>query len=130
MKNQATPSGWKYPLVMLILAVLALLVMDFNSRTAELHRLAAERENAAGEITQAVQTRQALQATLAYATSDLAVEDFAYQDGQMVRNGDVPVIPVPAGTVTPTVQPTQPVVQVTSSPLDRWFSLFTDPRAP
>ena len=121
--------GWRYALLMIGLAVLALLVMDFNSRMAELRRLTAEREVVAVKVTQVKQTQDALLAELAYATSERAVLEWAYQDAHLVRPGDFPVVPVSPGEVTPTPSPTPVVIEPEVSNWERWLSLFTGPRS-
>jgi uncharacterized protein (DUF58 family) len=122
--------GWRYGLLVMGLAVLALLVMDFNSRMAELRRLTAERELVSARVTQQVQTQNALKQQIAYATSERAVMEWAYQDGRMVRPGDNPVVPVAPAGATPSPTPAQVVTQVTVSNWERWLSLFIGPRTP
>ncbi len=108
------------------LLVLVVLVMDFNSRMAELLRLSEQAEQVSGRATDKIQTRVYLETQIAYATSDAAVEEWARVQGHMIQPGDHPVVPV---------APTQPVVRPASTPqvltetasnLDFWIALFFD----
>lgn len=128
MKNQ--PPGYRYALVVIGLALLTMLVMDFNSRMAELRRLTAEREAVRENQDRFLGTKAALETQIAYATSEAAVIEWAYQDGHMVRPGDVAVVPLPAGQPTPTPMVTQVEVEEEVSYWQRWFALFFAPRAP
>jgi cell division protein FtsB len=134
-KEQGRPmktgnSGWRYALLVLGLAVLAAMVMDFNRRTADLRRLTTEKEAVSAQVTSLVETQNGLKEQVAYATSDAAVMEWAYQDGHMIRPGDVPVIPVPADQVTPAPTPTPAPSQVQTSNWEKWLILFTGPKAP
>ncbi len=116
--------GWKYALLILTLVLLVALVVDFNNRMAKLRELSAELEVVSAKATNQVETRVALQADLAYATSEKAVEDWAYEDGHMVRPGDNPVVPISPGSQPPTPTPRPTVVPTQMSNLERWILLF------
>ncbi len=122
--------GWKYALVVIGIAVLFLLVMDFNNRMAELRRLSEKREEVAAEATSLLQTKFYLETQVAYATSDEAVYDWAYSEGRMVQEGEVLVnpLPYPGETLVPTL-----TVEATPTPESNWqiwFSLFFEGRPP
>ncbi len=103
--------------IILIIAavVLFFLVMDLNSRLNELSRLSAQRDKAATVVSVLESTLQVLETQVAYATSEGAVEDWAYNEGHMVRPGEKLIIPLsPPGTTpmpilvpTPTVMPVE-----------------------
>lgn len=95
--------------------VLFFLVMDLNSRLNELSRLSDQRDDAATVVANLEGTLAVLQTQQAYAGSVGAVEEWAYNEGHMVRPGEQLVIPLsPPGTTpepvilpTPTVQPVE-----------------------
>jgi hypothetical protein len=118
--------GWKYALLIVGLVVLAFMVMDFNTRMTELRRLRDKQEVVAGQVTQMVMTQEYLETEIAFATSDLAVVEWAYQEGRMAREGDIPIIPLPPGDVTPAavIEETSTVEVV--SPWRIWWALFFD----
>ena len=65
--------SWRYSLIVVGIAVLVLLVMDFNSRMSELRRLSTERDRTSTTITALASTRVYLETQVAYATSEPAV---------------------------------------------------------
>jgi cell division protein FtsL len=101
--------------LILVAVILLFLVMDLNSRLNELARLTTQRDEAATIVANLESTLQVLQTKQAYAGSEGAVEEWAYNQGHMVRPGEQMVIPIsPPGTTpdpvfipTPTVEPVQ-----------------------
>jgi len=99
------------------LVLLVLLVMDFNSRMAELSRLTSQRERMGLQLTGLVETQVYLDTQIVYATSDAAVEAWAREEARWVRQGDYPIIPIAPEGVTP-----EPVMATTPTPqpLSNW----------
>jgi hypothetical protein len=95
--------------------ILFFLVMDLNTRLNELSRLTDQRNDAATTVARLEGTLQVLQTQQTYAGSQGAVEEWAYNEGHMVRPGEQLVIPIsPPGTTpvpvfvpTPTVEPVE-----------------------
>jgi cell division protein FtsB len=104
--------------------VLFFLVMDLNSRLNELSRLTAQRNEAATVVDNLQQTVGILTTQIAYATSDAAVEDWAYGEGHMVRSGENLIIPLePEGaTQAPLVVSTPESTQISNWEI--WKALF------
>ena len=117
----------KYALVVIAMALLAYLVIDFNGRTAEMNHLLTEEDVIQARLESRQATRNALEAQIAYATSEAAVVKWAHEN-HMVRLGEYPVIPIQAAQVTPTPRPKPTVVVTEVSNLERWLSLFVDPQ--
>ena len=106
------------------IVVLVFLMLDFNNRMSELQRLSSDRDRLTTHVVQLTQTIEVLNTKIAYATSDLAVDQWAREEGKMIQKGDVPIVPVSPYQATP--QPT-PVPQVTKQPVnnwDIWYALF------
>jgi hypothetical protein len=108
------------------LLVLVVLVMDFNSRMAELLRLSEQAEQVSARATDKIQTRVVLETQIAYATSDAAVEEWARVQGHMIQPGDHPVVPVAPTQPVVRAAPTPQVQTQTASNLDFWIALFFD----
>jgi hypothetical protein len=115
----------KYAIVVLVLVVLAYLVMNFNSRTAELSHLTAEHQIVKSERDSSLQTKSALQAKIGYATSEAAVYEWAYEN-HLVRPGDIPVVPVAAAKSTSMPAPKPVVAEKPMSNIEKWLMLFFD----
>jgi cell division protein FtsB len=102
MQNMLT-SGKKI-FAVLGLVVLAYMVLDLNHRISELMRLTAERDAMATEVYTVKQTESYLEAQIAYANSDGAVEEWAREEAFMARSGDHPIMMMADPNYTP--QPT------------------------
>jgi cell division protein FtsB len=122
--------SWKYILSALGMVVLILLIMDFNSRMAELRRLSSEKTVVGRQATQLVQTNAYLETQIAYATSELAVEAWAREEQHMIKPGDNPVVPLAPANSTPIPTPTQVVTTKVINNWDLWMSLFFDKNSP
>ncbi|MCL4560024.1 MAG: septum formation initiator family protein [Chloroflexi bacterium] len=99
------------------LIILVLLMMDFNNRMSELLRLNTQHDQISTEVADLVSTQQSLEAQIAYATSDVAVQEWARQEAHLAQPGDIPIVPVAPPGSTP--QP--PVIAVpTAVPVNNW----------
>ena len=103
--------------LIVVAIVLLFLVMDLNSRLNELSRLTTQRDDAATIVANLESTLQVLQTKQAYAGSEGAVEEWAYNEGHMVRPGEQLVIPIspPGTTAEPVIIPTP-----TAKPVKNW----------
>jgi hypothetical protein len=114
---------WRTILIILGLFAAVFLLVDFNRRMEELNRLSTKLEAVRAQGTTIIQTQAALVTQVAYATSDLAVEEWAYQN-KWVRVGEHPVELVPAGNATTAPEPPL-IIQTESPPNWRiWWELF------
>lgn len=114
---------WRNILIILGIFTAVILLVDFNRRMEELNLLTAQLNAVGAEATAVIQTQTALAGQLAYATSEGAVEEWAYEN-KMVRPGEHPVVLVPEANITSTPEPT-PVSQVEQLPSWRiWLELF------
>jgi hypothetical protein len=114
---------WRNILIVIGLFLAVVLLVDFNRRMVELDRLSNQLKADRAEATMVVQTQTALASEVAYATSAVAVEDWAYNN-KMVRPDEHPVGVVPGADITPTPSST-PVPQAQTLPTWRiWWELF------
>jgi hypothetical protein len=114
---------WRNVLIVLGLFLAVVLLIDFNRRMEELDSLTAKLDSVRAEGTSVMQTQDALVTQVAFATSDQAVEQWAYQN-KMVRDGEHAIQLEPSGTVTSTPVP-EPVQQAQVLPTWRiWWELF------
>jgi hypothetical protein len=116
-------SKWRNILIVIGLFLATVLLVDFNRRMEELNRLNAQLNTVSADATAVIQTQTALAGRVAYATSDAAVEEWAYGN-KMVRPGEHPVVVVPDPNITPTPEPAS-VPQSDQLPKWRiWWELF------
>jgi hypothetical protein len=120
--------GWKYALIVIGLVVLTLLVMDFNNRMAGQRRLSDKREDVVIEATELRHTQVFLETQIAYASSDAAVQGWAYEEGHMVREGENLVIPLEYPGFTPEVTVIPTTTPEPETNFQVWLSLFLDSR--
>jgi cell division protein FtsB len=117
----------KYIVVLGGLILLGFLVIIFNNRMAEQRQLVAKAESVRAELEALQLTDANLDAQIAYATSDLAVEEWAYQEARWVREGDFPIVPISVETPTPAALPSiDPPQPLTYHNWQIWWALFFD----
>ena len=115
-----------------LIVVIILLMAEFNNRMTELNRLTIQRDRGSAQITSLVQTQVVLQTQITYATSVSAVEEWAYEEGRLVRPGDNPVVPLASGeTSGPNPVPSVPLESddIVEN-WEVWYALFFDIDAP
>jgi len=107
-----------------IIALLVLMMLDFNNRTRTMYALEAQQSMLETRQVQLQQTKDKLEAQIAYATSAQALEEWAREKNKQINSGDVPIIlSAPENiTATPTPQPTQQTVNF--SPWEIWWELI------
>lgn len=106
-----------------LLVLAFFLLMDLNSRLADLFRLTNQRDAMATEVAGLEATESAYVTKIAYATSQAALEVWARLQKQG-QPGDIPIIPLAEPGATPQVEsfptPTARIVQH----WERWWALF------
>ena len=114
---------WRNILIVAGLLIAVALLVDFNRRMDELNRLTAKLNTVRAEGTTIMQTQAALVTQVAYATSNDAAEQWAYQN-KWIREGEHPVELVPSGGETATPVP-PPITQTENLSNWRiWWELF------
>lgn len=118
----------KYIAVVAGLAVLAFLVIIFNNRMAEQRQLVAQAEEISAQKNALLQTNANIDAQIAYATSDAAVEKWAYDEARWVRPGDQPIVPVSPSESTPSAPQAETSEPIVYANWQVWWALFFDLR--
>ena len=122
--------SWKAAALIAGLLVIAYLMMNFNSRIAEMRRRSVRRESVAARLEGLEETRTALTTQIAEATAEGAVIEWAYQEGSMVRPGDNPVVPLAPQGSTPVPTPAPVLQRPLVKSWQMWLWLFTDSSTP
>ena len=110
MKIGSIEIKWQRIAAFIGIAILVLLVMDFNSRLEEMTRLSRQAESVRVRATEVMATQYNLQTAVAYANSSFSVEQWAREQAGMIQPGDVPIKPMPVPGATPSSQDLSPVV--------------------
>ena len=109
--------NWRRVGIFVGIAILVLIMIEFNARLEELNRLTDEANVYRAQATQTMQTQVALQTQVAYASSDAAVEKYAREDIHMVQEGDIPGVPIGDENSPPI---STPMPTPTSTPMPNW----------
>jgi cell division protein FtsB len=114
---------YKPILAVAVMVVLALAMMNLNSRLGDYYRLSSQRDVLKGQVDNLKATKEVLQTQLAFAQSDKAVEEYA-RDSHQVREGEkLLVISTPQDNVVQqATQTTQEVKRVQNWEI--WWTLF------
>jgi cell division protein FtsB len=118
-----------------ILAIGLILAINFSSRITAGQPLQEAYDQVQAEIEALQQEQAALLVERDYVESDAYVEQWARDEGKMIRTGEVLIIPVPSGTVIePTPLPQLDIPVETTPPEPEpwmlWWSLFFDSPPP
>jgi len=115
--------NWRTVLVVLGFFLAVVLVIDFNRRMQELDSLVERLNAVSAEGTAIMETQIALVTQVAYATSDNAVEQWAYEN-KWVRTGEKPIGLVPTGNATLTPEPASAARSENLPAWRTWWELF------
>ena len=107
-----------------------LLAVGLKTRITVLQNLNVEAKVVDTQVAALEATRNMLQTEIAYATSDAAVEEWAYTEARMIRDGDNLIVPISPHKSTPT-----PITPIEINPesmenWEAWRALFFDSTLP
>jgi cell division protein FtsB len=110
--------------IYIALVVIFFLLMGLSARYNELTKLSEQNNLMQTEVIALQITNSHIESLIRYATSEVAVEEYARDRGYMVKPGEVLIVPLSSSDTTPT-----PIILPTieSSNLPNWkiwFELF------
>lgn len=110
--------------IYIALVVIFFLLMGLSARYNELSKLSDQNNLMQTEVVALRITNSHIETQIGYATSEVAVEEYAREKGYMVKPGEVLIVPLSAADVTPTpVQ--QPIIETKPMPNWKiWYELF------
>jgi len=111
-------------ILVVVIILLVLLMMDFNNRMVRALELEQQAQAMTTRMAELEQTKVYLEAQIAYATSEKAVEQWAREDAKLIKEGDVPIIILPPSKPTPTPTPAPLVQEKPLSNFEIWKALF------
>jgi uncharacterized protein (DUF2147 family) len=115
---------WRTILFVIGMMLIVVLLMDFSRRIEKMDRLAKELESVQVEATSVMETQVELITQIAYATSDEAVEKWAYEDGKWVKPGEQLVEIIPAGEAAQSTSTPSSAESGAMSKWRIWWELF------
>ncbi len=110
--------------VFIAIAILLVMVMNFNTRFDELGRLQDKAATAKVEATAVKVTQHVLETQVALSTSPAAAEEYAREQAKLAQPGDIVVIPVAAPGQTPEPAPTPTPVYTSLTKWDVWMTFI------
>lgn len=135
--HERTPRVWRLPLTnwQIILIVLIViggrLALDLGQRIVEGQQKVAQQRQLEAELAALMQERKQLEAAKAYYGSPAFVEAWAHNEGKMVRDGEVLVIPIYEHPAQPaSVSATPLSAEQAVPPWHVWWMLFFDSPPP
>jgi hypothetical protein len=104
-------------IVIVLIVLFFLMLFGLNTRLSELFHLADQKASMQTRVSSLKKTDLALSTQIAIATSDIAVEAWARDQGHMAQPGDNVIVPMPYSS-----SPMQPGFSATSTlnPLENW----------
>lgn len=107
-------------------ALMVIMFMDFNNRITTLFHKNRQRNEIRGEVYQLELTRYHLETQIAYATSELAVKEWARLRKHLTRPSDIPiyVLPEQDSNLTQVIEPTP--IPISIDKWEIWQMLFFD----
>ena len=111
------PISVRRVVIVIGIMMLVFIVLEFNRRVEQLKTLDGQYALMQAQATQALQTQATLNTQVAFAGSDSAVEEWARVDGHYVKDGDLPVVPIPQPGAPP-IEASTPAP--TPTPMQKW----------
>ena len=111
-------------ITIVVIVIFVFLMMDFNNRMTTMLRLNNEEAALQTRIAKLKATQVKLEDQIAYATSEVALEEWARESNRMIQEGDHPIILRQPGDYIPQPTPTPPSEVGTRDSLDIWKELL------
>ena len=110
--------------LIVVIVILVFLMMDFNNRMVRSLQLEKQEQQLSARIVALEQTQQRLEADIAYANSDRAVEEWAREEAKLINEGDVAIILQAQSSAAAAPTPTPLAESAELSRLELWTQLF------
>ena len=110
--------------IYIALIVIFFLLMGLSARFNELTKLSEQHSLMQTEVVALRLTNSAIETQIGYATSEVAVEEYAREKGYMVKPGEVLIVPLSQNQITPTPMA---LPTIANDPIPNWriwYQLF------
>ena len=110
--------------IYIALIVIFFLLMGLSARFNELTKLTEQNNFMQTEVMALRITNSAIETQIGYATSEVAVEEYAREKGYMVKPGEVLIVPLSQNQLTPTPMVIPTIVNEPIPNWRIWYQLF------
>jgi cell division protein FtsB len=110
--------------IYIALVVIFFLLMGLSARFNELTKLSEQHRLMQTEVFALQITNNSIETQIGYATSELAVEEFAREKGYMVKPGEVLIVPLSPNLLTPTPVAIPTLLSKPIPNWEIWYQLF------
>lgn len=110
--------------IYIALIVIFFLLMGLSARFNELTKLSEQNNFMQTEVMALRITNSAIETQIGYATSEVAVEEYAREKGYMVKPGEVLIVPLSQNQITPTPMVIPVIVNDPIPNWRIWYQLF------
>lgn len=111
-------------ILVIVIVVLVFLMMDFNNRMVLMLQLESQEEQLITKKAELQKTIVKVEADIAYATSDRALEEWAREKARLVAEGDYPIVIIAPMNVIETPIPEKNEEVTELSRFEIWKELF------
>lgn len=123
-KLKSTKWADKRFLLVVALAVLVFMMMDFNNRMTVMLQLDRQERQLKTQKFELEQTKVKVEAEIVYANSDRALEEWAREKARMINEGDIPIVIVPGGSLKTAPTPETKPQRAQMNTWEVWKQLF------
>lgn len=110
--------------IYIALIIIFFLLMGLSARFNELTKLSEQHSVMQTEVVALRLTNSAIETQIGYATSEVAVEEYAREKGYMVKPGEVLIVPLSQNQITPTPMALPTIVNEPIPNWRIWYQLF------
>lgn len=104
-------------LLVVVLAVLVFMMMDFNNRMTVMLQLDRQEHQLQTQKVELQQTKVKIESDIVYANSERALEEWAREEARLINDGDTPIVLLAGGSLPAT---STPEAQTNKSALNTW----------
>lgn len=123
-KREKKQFDFRQILLLVGMVVAFYIVFDLSGKISAANEKVRERDQMSTRVVGYQQTQYYLETQIAYATQPAFIETYIRPEGHMVKPGDIPIIPLPGGTVQPTLQTVEAAQPTSVANWQIWWELF------
>ena len=123
-KKEKKQFDFRQILLLVGMVVAFYIVFDLSGKISAANEKVRERDQMSTRVVGYQQTQNNLETQIANATQPAFIETYIRPEGHMVQPGDIPIVPLPGGTVQPTMQTVEDHQPTAVANWQIWWELF------